>query len=42
MKKSKIGIVIVALVMIVVGVGLYLLNMYLARRECLKTIKDGK
>lgn len=32
----------IADICIVVGVGLYLLNMYLARRECLKTIKDGK
>ena len=32
----------VADICIVVGVGLYLLNMYLARRKCLKTIKDGK
>ena len=32
----------VADVCIVVGVGLYLLNMYLARQKCLKSIKDGK
>ncbi len=32
----------VADICICVGVGLYLLNMYLARRKCLKTIKDGK
>ena len=32
----------VADVCIVVGVGLYLLNMYIARRKCLKSIKDGK
>lgn len=32
----------VADVCIVVGVGLYVLNMYLARQKCLKSIKDGK
>lgn len=32
----------VADICICVGVGLYLLNMYLARRKCLQTIKDGK
>lgn len=32
----------VADICIVVGVAWYLLNMYLARRRCLKTIKDGK
>ena len=32
----------VADICIVVGVGLYLLNMYIARRKCLKSIKDGK
>ena len=32
----------VADVCIVVGVGVYLLNMYLARQKCLKSIKDGK
>ena len=32
----------IADICIVVGVGLYLVNMYLARRKCLKTIKDGK
>lgn len=32
----------IADICIVVGVGLYLLNMYLARCKCLKTIKDGK
>ncbi len=32
----------IADICIVVGVGLYLLNMYMARRKCLKTIKDGK
>ncbi len=32
----------VADICIVVGVGLYLLNIYIARRACLKTIKGGK
>lgn len=32
----------VADICIVTGVGLYLLGMYIARRKCLKTIKDGK
>lgn len=32
----------IADICIVVGVGLYLLNMFLARRRCLKNIKDGK
>lgn len=32
----------VADICIVVGVGLYLLNIYIARRKCLKSIKDGK
>ncbi len=32
----------VADICIVVGVGLYLLNLYIARRRCMKTIKGGK
>ena len=32
----------VADICIVVGVGLYLLNVYLARRKCIQTTKDGK
>lgn len=32
----------VADVCIVLGVGLYLFNLYLARQKCLKSIKDGK
>lgn len=32
----------IADICIVVGVGLYLLNMYIARRKCLKTIKGEK
>ena len=32
----------VADICIVVGVGLYLLNMYIARRKCLKATKGGK
>ena len=32
----------VADICIVVGTGLYLLNVYLARRKCIKSIKDGK
>ena len=32
----------VADICIVLGVGLYLLNLYLARKKCLKSIKDGK
>lgn len=32
----------IADICIVVGVGLYLLNMYIARRRCLKTLKDGQ
>ncbi len=32
----------VADICIVIGVGLYLLNLYLARKKCLKSIKDGK
>lgn len=32
----------VADICIVVGVGLYLLNLYIARRRCLKSVKDGK
>lgn len=32
----------IADICIVVGVGIYILNMYMARRECLKTKKGGK
>ena len=32
----------VADICICLGVGLYLLNMYIERRKCLKSIKDGK
>lgn len=32
----------VADICICVGVGLYLLNWYLARRKCIKNVKDGK
>lgn len=32
----------VADICIVMGVGLYLLNLYMARKKCLKSIKDGK
>ena len=32
----------VADICIVIGVGLYILNLYLARRKCMKQVKDGK
>ncbi len=32
----------IADICIVVGVGLYILNLYLARRKCMKQVKDGK